>query len=173
GRDVTEVQADRRKEQREGNGQSDDHRGANIPEEDEQDERHQDDAFREVVHHRVSCQVYEVAPVKMRHDFHAGRQEVIVQLVDLRVNGFERRISVGALPQEHDPSHDVVVVEDVSVGAVDRLTELAESNLCTLFDGCNIAHTERGAVFGGEDGSPDVVDRCHLTHGADIDQLEA
>ena len=60
---------------------------------------HQDDAFGEVVQHRVGGVVHQIAAVDERNDLHAGRQNVVVQLLDLRVKPFQRRLRIGAFAQ--------------------------------------------------------------------------
>ena len=48
---------------------------------------HQDDALGQVVQHRVGGVVHQVAAVEERNDLHARRQNVLVQLLDFRVDG--------------------------------------------------------------------------------------
>ena len=131
-RNVPQVEADGGEQQRERNGQRDDQRAADIAQEDEQDHRNQDDAFGQVVHHRAGGQMQEVAAVEERNDLHAGRKNVIVQLLHLGVDRLERGIRVGALPQQHDARHHVVVVEDLPVRAVNGPAELAEPDFGSL-----------------------------------------
>ena len=81
GGNVVQVQADRGEQQRERNGQRHDQRAAGVAQEQEQDQRHQHDAFGQVVQHRVGGEVHQVAAVEERNDLHARRQDVLVQLV--------------------------------------------------------------------------------------------
>ena len=48
------------------------------------------------------------------------------------VNGVQRRVGFGALAQQHDAFDHVVVVDDVAVGAMDRLADLAQADLRAL-----------------------------------------
>src|SRR5262249_18259375 len=169
GGNVAQVEADRRKQQRERNGEGDDQRAADVAEKEEQDHRHQDDAFGEVVHHRMRGEVEQIAAIQVWHDPDAGRQQVVVQLLDFRVDRVERRIGVGALSHQHDAGDHVVVVEDVPVEAMYRLPELTEPDLRSLVDGRDVPDAKSGAVLGGEHGSLNVVHRAHLTGGAKVD----
>ena len=56
-------------------------RAADVAQEQEQDHRHQDDAFGQIVQHGVRGVVQQVAAVEERHDLHARRQDVFVQFV--------------------------------------------------------------------------------------------
>ena len=58
----------------------------------------QDHAFDQVVHHRVQGELKEVAAIQHGHDLYAGRQDAVVELVYLPVNGVERRLLLGAFP---------------------------------------------------------------------------
>ena len=58
-------------QQRKRNGQRHDQRAAHVAQEQEQNDRHQDDAFGQVVQHRVGGEVHQVAAVQERHDLHA------------------------------------------------------------------------------------------------------
>ena len=54
--------------------------------------------------------------------------------VDLLVDGFQRGVGIGALAQQHDAFHHVVVVDDLAVVAMDRLADLAQPDLRALRD---------------------------------------
>jgi hypothetical protein len=47
-------------------------------------------AFREIVQHRVRRVTEQITTVEVRHNFDAARKNVIVQLLHLGVNPFER-----------------------------------------------------------------------------------
>ena len=77
----------------------------------------------------------------MRHDLHAGRQDVLVQLVrPSRGCASSVASAFGALAQQHDAFDHVVVVDDRAVLAMDRLADLPEPDLRPLRHGRDIAH---------------------------------
>ena len=92
----------------------------------------QNDAFGQVVQHRVRGVVHQVAAVEKRNDLHARRQDVLVQLLHLLVDGLQRRVGIGALAQQHDAFDHVVVVDDLAVRAMNRLADLAQPDLRAL-----------------------------------------
>ena len=73
GRDIAQVQADRGKQQRERDGQRHDQRAAQIAQENEQDNNDQDDAFGQVVQHRMGRERKQVATIEERHNGDARR----------------------------------------------------------------------------------------------------
>ena len=129
---LSQVQTDGREQQRERNGQRHDERAADIAEEQEQDDRHQDDAFGQVVQHGVGGVVDQIAAIEERNDLHAGRQDVIVQLLHFFVDRLQRGVGFGAFAQQHDAFHHIVVVDDLAVGAMNRLADLAQPDLRPL-----------------------------------------
>src|SRR5215831_12412823 len=124
---------------------------ANVAEKHEEDDRHENDAFRQVVHHRVCREVEEVAAIEMRHDLHAGRQKAIVQLPHFRVDRIERRVRVRPFSQQHDAGDDIVVVEDAAVDPMDGLAELTEPDLGAFFNRGDVAYAQRRSVLRRED----------------------
>src|SRR5215467_2965926 len=87
---VPQIETDRGEKQREWNGQGHDERAPGVPEEDEEDNNHQHHAFAEVVQHGVSGVVDQVVAVQVRRDFHAFRQNLLVQPVHHVVDAFQR-----------------------------------------------------------------------------------
>jgi hypothetical protein len=57
---------------------------------------------------------------------------VIVHLLDFLVESSERRICGRTFTQEHDARHHVLVIDDLSVFAVDGTGELAEPDFRPL-----------------------------------------
>ena len=77
------------KKQREGDRHGDDERGPDVAQEEEQHDRDEDEAFRQVVQDRVGRVVDEVAPVVEGDDLDARRQDVVVQLLHLLVDALD------------------------------------------------------------------------------------
>ena len=153
-----QLQAGGGEQQRKRNGQGDDDGAAHVAQEQQQDDHHQDDAFGQVVQHGMGGVVHQLAAVDEGNNFHARRQDVIVQLLHFCVNALQRRFRVGALAHGHDAGNHVVVVDDLAVFAVDGARELAQPDLRPLRHHRDILHAQRRAALGGEDRVFDVVD---------------
>ena len=124
-----------------------------LPEKQEQNHRHQNDAFGQVVQHRMGGVVQQIAAVEVRNDLHAGRQDVLVQLLHLVVDGLQRRVRIRALAQQHDAFHHVVVVDDLAVLPMNRLPDLAQPDSAVPACTVAISLTRIGVPF------------CALDHG--------
>jgi hypothetical protein len=172
GRDLPQVQADGREQERKRNGQGDDQRAARVAQEDEQDDHHQHDAFGQVLQHRVRRVMHEVAAIEERHNLDAGRQDVIVELLDLRLDGLQRGVRLGALPQQHDAFDHIAVVHESAVGPMNRLANLTQPDLGPLRDRGHIADAERRAILGLDHRLLDVPDAGHHAERPHIDLLQ-
>ena len=97
-----QVETDGGEQQGKRNGGGDDESAADVAEKQEENDRDQDHAFRQVVQHGVAGEVDQVAAIDERNDLHARRQDVIVHLLDFFVERFESRIGGGAFAQQDD-----------------------------------------------------------------------
>ena len=70
----------------------------------------------------------------------------------------QRRVRIGALPQEHDALDDIVVVDDPAVCSMDRLPVPAQPDLRALCHRRDIADPERGTVLRLDHRPLDVTD---------------
>ncbi len=75
----------------------------------------------------------------MRDKFHSLRQQPglsirSVQFVDLFVEVGQRGFGYGPFAQQHDPFHDVIIVEDRSVFFAGGSSELPQPHLGSLHD---------------------------------------
>ena len=87
----------------------------------------------------------------------------------------ELKASVAArreLVRQHDPRHDVIVILDLSVLAVNGSTKLAETDLGALGDRSDLSNPDCGAALGGEYGVLNVAHRLDLSNGPHVDLLE-
>ena len=98
---LAQIEPDGSEEQGERNRERDDEGGANIAEKEEEDDRHQDHAFDQVMHHRVQGEMKQIAAVQHGNDLHTGRQDAVVELVHLLVNGIERGLLFRAFSHQH------------------------------------------------------------------------
>src|SRR5262249_25657350 len=74
--------------------------------------------------------------------------------------------------EQHDTFHHVVVVDKVSVRAMDGLADLSQSNLRPLRDYSNVADVKRGPVPGRDDSPLDVGHVPEEAHFPHVDLLE-
>src|ERR1700752_3322423 len=114
----------------------------------------------------------KVATVKKRGDFHARRKNLVIQLPDLLVDGDERFVGVRALAKENDAFHNVLVIQDGAVGAVDGPADLAEAYSWCLCDARNIFHANRRAILRFDNRARDVVHIREQTDSANVDLLK-
>ena len=94
GGNFVQVEADGGEEKRERDGERDDERAAGISQEEEKDYGDEQDAFGEIFEDGVRGEVHEIAAVEERDDFYAGREDLVVQLVNFLMDGeqgFRRR----------------------------------------------------------------------------------
>ena len=76
---------------------------------------------------------------------------------DLGVDGVQGLVGVGALAQQHDAFHHVVVIDDLAVVAVDRLADLAQPDLRPLRHRGDVPHADGRAVLRLQHRGFDVV----------------
>jgi hypothetical protein len=98
-RNMLQAEASGGEEQRERHGDGDDDCPAGIPQKQQENDDHQNNAFREVVQDGMGGEVHQVAAVDKGNHLNASGQNVIVHLFDLGVNPAQRLISIGALAQ--------------------------------------------------------------------------
>ena len=53
---------------------------AGVPQKQEENNGHQNDAFGQIVQHRFRGQMHQVAAIEKRHDLHPVGQNVLVQI---------------------------------------------------------------------------------------------
>ena len=119
-----------------------------VAEEQEQDHHHKNDALSQVVQDGVGGVMHQIAAVEKGNHLHAGRKNMIVQLLDLRVDALQRRVRIRALPQQHDAGDHVIVVDDLSVLQMPRSRELAQPDLRPLCDDRDVFDLQRRAGLG-------------------------
>ena len=138
-----EIETDRGEQQRKWNRQRDDKRSADVAEEQKEDDHDQNDAFRQVVQHRMSRVLHKIAAIDERDDLDARGQNVVVEFVHLLVDPYERVVRIGAFAQEDRCRHHIVIVNDLAVFTADRPPELTQTNLRALRHDGDILHAER------------------------------
>ena len=148
GGNVTEIEQDRGKEQREGNGDGDDQRAAHVAQEEKENQRDQQHAVGQIAQDGVRGVVHQVAAVEVGNEFHALRQAAaVVQFVDFLVQRVESGIGLRALAQQDDAFDHIVIVDDGAIFMADGFAELAQTNFGRLHDHAKIAHPDRRSVL--------------------------
>src|SRR6516164_11006336 len=107
---MLQVKADRCEQQRERDGERNNQRAANVPEEEKENDDDEDDSLCQVVQDRVGGEVHQVAAVDEGNQLHALRKNMIVQLLNLFVDAFQYRLSIGSLLQQRNAFRHVVIV---------------------------------------------------------------
>src|ERR1700736_3114442 len=116
--------------------------------------------------------MHQVATVQHRHDLHAVRKNVIVELLDFVVDAIERRVGFRSLAQQ-DNAHDyVVVVDDLPVRAMNCLPDAAQPDLWPLLDGADIVNPNWSPILRLEDGQPNIVHVLEETDGTYVHFLQ-
>ena len=134
GRDMTEIEANGGKKQRERDGERNDQSAANIPQEEKENDHHQDDALGQIVQNRVRGVVQQVAAIEERNDLDSRGQNLIVELFDLGVDAHQGRIGIVTLLQQHDALDHIAVVDDLAIHTMNGLADLAQADLRPLHD---------------------------------------
>src|SRR3974390_1161948 len=173
GGDTFELEAVGGEQKRKRDGQGNDGGAANIAEEEEKDDHDKEDALGEIVEDGVGGVVKEVVAVEKRNHFNAGRQDVVVELVDLDVNGVKGGLGISAFAQEDDARTDVVVIDDHTVFAMNGAAKLAKADLGALSDHRDVLNPQGGARLGNQGGVLDVGDISDQADGTNVDLLQA
>ena len=112
---MSQIQTNRSKEERKGDGQGDDNRASNVPQEKEKDHDDQKHTLCEIVQHRVSRLMHQIVAIEIGDDLHPRGQNMVVEPFDHRVQAFQHSRGVCAFTKEHDPFDDVIVIVDHTV----------------------------------------------------------
>ena len=102
--------------------------------------------MKEIVQYRFGGVVQQDAAIEERHDLHARRQDLLVQLFHLLVNGHQRLVRVRAFAQQDDAFDHIRVVQNFAVAPPVRLADLTQPDLRPLRDRGDILHAHRRSV---------------------------
>ena len=119
----------------------------------------------------MSGQMHQVAAIQVGNDVHARRQEVLVEELDLLVQGGQNVVPVGAFAQQHDTGDHVRIVHYFGQVRVICFAHLAQADLGSLLDGGDIAHADRNPILRLQHDCGDVFRGCDQSHGPDVDGL--
>src|SRR5579863_9505913 len=118
---LRQIEADGGEQQGKRDGERDNEGGAHVAEEKKKDDGNEEKAFGEIVQHGMRSELDENAAVKKRDDLDAGREDTVVEFLNLGVNAHESLIGIGAFPEQDDAFDDIAIVNNFSVFAVDGL----------------------------------------------------
>ena len=170
---MVEVEQNRRKEQRERNGDRDNQRGSHVAQKQEQHHDHQQDSFGQIVEYGVGGEVHQVIAIQVRHNLDALGKHAFVDELYLLVNIAQHAFGLRPFAGLHDAFDCVVVVQQRAIRPANGLADLAQLDLGAFDHRRDIANPHRRAVLDRDDGCADVVDRLHQAHGAHIERLLA
>ena len=88
-------------------------------------------------------------------------------------DSLESGLGDGALAQQDDSFHNVIVVEDGSIFFADGFTELSEADFRRLDHAAEIANPHWSSILHFDDRGGDVISSLHQANGADIQGLLA
>src|SRR5215510_1777034 len=121
----------------------------------------------------MSGVVNQVAAIQERNDFHSRRENVVVQLLDLGLDRLKRRVRLGALSQQDNSFGHVVVVDNLAIDTVNRLSVPAQPDLRTLRYDRDVSDTKRRSILRLDDSVFNVVDIVDQADGTHIYLLQA
>src|SRR6266436_2815599 len=119
-------------------------------------EANKKDAFGEITQDRMRGVMNQVAAIQERHDFHARREDMLVKLFDLRVYSCQGIVGIRPFAEEYDSFHDIVVIDDGAIQAMNCFSNLTEPDLGTLRHRRNVPHSKRRAVLRHDYGLLDI-----------------
>src|ERR1700691_2471571 len=155
------------------NGERNDEGATNIAEKQKEDDRYQDHSLAEVVQHRVQGVMKQIAAVEHWNDLHTLGQDVIVELVHLLVNPFERGALFGPLAHQHAALDDVAVIDNDAVRTMIGSGHAPQPNSRAPFDDRDILYANRSAVRGRKHGVLDVLHVLEKSERAHVELLRA
>src|SRR5580700_9214693 len=158
---MIQVQQNGSEEEGERNRDSNHERAAHVSEKQEEDQRNQEHAVREVSQNRVAGVFDEVAAIQMRYKFHSGGQETMVELVDFLVQSGECRLGFGSFAEQDDTLHHIFIVDDSTVFMTDGLPQLSQPHFRSLHHGPEVADSNRSAVRYLDHGGRNVIGGLH------------
>src|SRR5215472_4632480 len=121
----------------------------------------------------MACIADKVTAIEVRDEFHAARQQSVVEFSDLFVEGFEGSVRFRAFAKEDYAFDHVVVVDDGAIFAANSFSELTEADLGRLHDFAKIADADWGPINDFDEGGFEIGSGGHQTHGANVESLLA
>ena len=137
---MVEVEQNRRKEQREWNGDRHNQRRTHVAQKQEQHHDHQQNSFGQIVEYRVGSEVHQVIAVQVRHNIDALGKHTVVDELYLLVNVAQHAFGHQLLcVTARDAVHCIVVIQQRAIRPANGSADLAQLDLGTFDNGCNIA----------------------------------
>src|SRR5487761_726817 len=158
------VQTDKRKKQREGNRESDDHRSSEAEQEKDQNDEHESHSHHEVVLDGVDGQPNQIAAVVVGMDFYVLWQDMLIEVVCFGLDSFQDVLCLFAGAHQDDAFDGVVVVHKA---------KFAEARRVTHDDLADVLDAHRNAVLATDHCVADVLDVAHEAESANVIKLSA
>ena len=155
------------------NGERNDEGSANIAEKQKEDDRYQDHPLAEVVQHRVQRVMKQIAAVEHGNDLHALGQDVIVELVHLLVNPFERGAFFGPLAHQHAALDDVGLIHNDAVRTMIGSGHVPQPNSGTPVDDRDVLYANWSPIRSRQYGVLDILHIAVKSECADVQLLQA
>src|SRR6202167_5082057 len=159
--------------QRKWNGERDDEGSANITEKEKQDDRYQDHSLAQIVQHRVQRVMKQIAAVEHGNDLHTLGQDVIVELVHLVVNPFERGAFFGPLAHQHAALDDVGLIDNDAVRTMIGSGHVPQPNSGAPLDDRDVLYANWSPIRSCQHGVLDILYTAVKSERADVQLLQA
>ena len=105
------------------NGQRDNERGAQMPQEHEEDDKHEDHAADQNIRDGLDRRMDQCRAIIERLDLDAFRQLPLIQLLDLFPNAIQDRECLIPSLEQNDPFHHVVIVIDADLAQAHAMAD--------------------------------------------------
>src|SRR5208283_3991799 len=106
---MAQIKTNRGEEKRKRNRQGHNERPAYIAQEEKENDDDKNDSFSQVVQHRVSGEMHQVAAVNKRNNLHSFRQYVVVQFLHFFMNRDQRWVGCRTFTQQNDSRNYIVI----------------------------------------------------------------
>ncbi len=164
GRDILHIEADEREKQRQRDRRRDDQARPQIVEEEDQHDDNQQHAPQEIALDDPGRQVDQPAAIIEGVNLDVLRQDLLVKLLGLGLDGLQDVLGLFAGAHQNDPFDGVVLV---------HVTKLAEAGRVPDHHPADVLDEDRGTVVHGEHDVADVLDCLHPTEPAYVIELAA
>src|SRR5579863_2149091 len=164
---MAQVEKNGCEEQGKRNGECNNEGSSNVTEKQKEDDRYQDHSLAEVVQHRVQRVMKQIAAVEHGDDLHTLGQDVIVQLLHLLVNPFDRRAFFGPLAHQHAGLDDVGLIDNDAVRAMIGSGHVPQPNSGAPLDDGDVLYANWSPIGSRQHGVLDILHAAEKSECAD------
>src|SRR5580698_6734177 len=170
---MAQVEKDGSEEQRKRNGERNNESSADTTEKQKENDRYENHPLAEVMQHRVQRVMKQIAAVEHGNDLHTFGQDVIVELVHLVVNPFERGAFFGPLAHQHAALDDVGLIYNDAVRTMIGSGHAPQPDSGTPVDDRDVLYAHWSPIRGRQHGIFDILHTAVKTKRADVQLLQA